>query len=368
MIREDLADEDTAERLPLLHSICEDHGPLELCRQTLEEVKRKLQYFVSLTAITWPWTSEEIGEILDSLEKYKTAIIIALQGDTVKSAHRIQNKVDDIHHHIVHEEKEVQVISWLAKAADPTNNHWAAMGKRTERTGEWFLNSHQFSQWLMPGQSLWLHGIPGAGKTILCSSIIEHVRTRCRSGSNVLCAFFYFDSISGDATKQKVINMISSVLAQLCSASTRVHPAVHRLYEQCQHGTRTASLDEMTETFAKVADGQRIYLILDALDECSECAVLLKTLEKVLHFKHSINLLVTSRKEYDIEVALSRLIKENTSMEDKRVDPDVRIHVEKILQEDPQLRAWDSETKEEISEALVSGAKGMYVCPNYLCC
>jgi Ankyrin repeats (3 copies) len=55
------------------------------------------------------------------------------------------------------------------------------------------------------------------------------------------------------------------------------------------------------------------------------------------------------------------LIKKNTSMEDKRVDPDVRIHVEKVLQEDLQLRTWDPTTKEEILEALVSGAKGMYV-------
>jgi hypothetical protein len=115
MIQEDLADEDTAERaLPLLHSICEDHGPLELCRHTLEEVKRKLQskqHFGSLTAIAWPWTSEEIGEILDSLEKHKTSIIIALQGDTVKSALQIQDKVNDIHNHIVHEGKDVQVIT-----------------------------------------------------------------------------------------------------------------------------------------------------------------------------------------------------------------------------------------------------------------
>jgi hypothetical protein len=119
----------------------------------------------------------------------------------------------------------------------------------------------------------------------------------------------------------------------------------------------------MTETFAKVADSprQRIYLILDALDECSERIVLLNTLEKILHFEHSINLLVTSRKEYDIEVALSALVKKNISMEDKRVDPDVRIHVEKVLQEDPQLRTWDPTTKEEILEALVSRAKGMYV-------
>jgi len=69
---------------------------------------------------------------------------------------------------------------------------------------------------------------------------------------------------------------------------------------------------------------------------------------------------LTSRKEYDIESTLQPIIIATVSMEDTRVDPDIRIHVEQCMCEDPKLSKWDTKIKEEIVNELVSRAKGMY--------
>jgi hypothetical protein len=47
-------------------------------------------------------------------------------------------------------------------------------------------------------------------------------------------------------------------------------------------------------------------------------------------------------------------------MEDKCVDPDIWIHVEQCLRQDPKLCKWNESIKEEIVKELVSGAKGIY--------
>jgi hypothetical protein len=60
-----------------------------------------------------------------------------------------------------------EVIKWLFHS-DPNTNHNTACEKRSERTGLWFLQDTRFAAWRnTPGSVIWLHGIPGCGKTIL---------------------------------------------------------------------------------------------------------------------------------------------------------------------------------------------------------
>jgi large subunit ribosomal protein L35 len=50
----------------------------------------------------------------------------------------------------------------------------AARAKNLHGMGQSVLNSSAFKSWLdCPGRLLWLNAIPGAGKTILCSTIID---------------------------------------------------------------------------------------------------------------------------------------------------------------------------------------------------
>ena len=60
-----------------------------------------------------------------------------------------------------------ELRSWLS-ATDSTSNHHRAREQRQADTGLWFVHGEDFAHWKDDQASfLWLHGIPGCGKTVL---------------------------------------------------------------------------------------------------------------------------------------------------------------------------------------------------------
>lgn len=342
-------------RLPLLSSLCEPQQPLEICKSTIADIESKLRlkrdYNGVLKALTWPWKWKDIGPLLEDIEKQKTLMLLAMQGDTTRTTLAIEKTVKDIHSHI-QDTKHEKIFAWLNKT-DPISNHTAACEKRQLGTGEWFISSHEFSYWLLPKRSLWLHGIPGAGKTVLCSTIIENVKARC--SSDVACVYFYFDF--SNPQKQVVINMLYSFLAQLSSSTTPAE--VRQLYERCNNGKQEATVTQLTETLLSIANHKRMFIIIDALDESSDRKDILEIIQRIHQSTSEINLLMTSRKEYDIQIALEHSVDYVFAIQDERVDADVDIYVRQCLRDDPDLSKWDDELKLEIASTLISGANGM---------
>ena len=88
---------------------------------------------------------------------------------------------------------------WLP-TTDPSVNHNAACGKHEPGTGDWLIkDSVPFKSWRdQAKQCLRLHGVMGCGRTVLCSSVIEHVKehleVQCTSQpeKNFAVAYFYF--------------------------------------------------------------------------------------------------------------------------------------------------------------------------------
>jgi len=351
-------EEENHSRLPLLHSLCQRSGPFEKCHMAIAEIELKLRhskrdYTGALKAITWPWKWKDIGPILEDIEKQKTLMLLAIQGDTTRTILTIENKVNDINSHF-HTQEDIDIVSWLSKA-DPSTNHNAACEKRQEGTGAWFLSSVEFSSWALPKRSLWLHGIPGAGKTVLCSTIIENVKARF--APDAACLYFYFDF--NDSQKQDAINMLYSFLAQL--SSSEIPNDVKQLYKRCNlKSKREPTVSELLETVLSIADnGRRMFIIIDALDESSNWKALFGVIKTILGSGKEINLLMTSRKEYDIQAGLEKSVDSVVAIQDRRVDSDVELYVRQCLQTDPDLCQWDDELKSEIATRVTSGAHGM---------
>jgi len=366
LLRQFVEIDENARRLPLFQSLCQPDGPLKECEKMLGDIESRIrlkrEHSGKLKSITWPWQWEEMAKKLKTIEKHKQTFTLALQGDIATTTLAIQDTVNEVHsfakegRDATHALRDSKIIKWLA-TTDQNSNHSAARQKWEPGTGNWFLSSNEFAQWLQEKKSLWVHGIPGAGKTILCSTIIESVRSRCTADE--ICAFFYFDSISGETQKHTICGMLSSFLAQI--SARQIEREVYQLYERCEKGRRAATVAEITETlFTLLSNGRKMYLIMDALDECSERPLLLNLVEQILNVEGDIHVLLTSRKEYDIQTSLQPSIAATVSMEDKRVDPDIRIHVEQCLQKDPKLCKWDEKIKDEIIKELVSRANGMY--------
>ncbi|KAF8541074.1 hypothetical protein BDD12DRAFT_879479 [Trichophaea hybrida] len=76
------------------------------------------------------------------------------------------------------EESETRMLDFVTRFsyAKAKSNHHAACELKLGGAGNWLLQHHIFDEWkVRKAKWLWIYEIPGAGKFILMSSIIEHL-------------------------------------------------------------------------------------------------------------------------------------------------------------------------------------------------
>ena len=205
---------------------------------------------------------------------------------------------------------------------------------------------------------LWLHGIPGSGKTVLASFIVENLKQFCKNSAlhDTALAYYYFYF---RREKDEASHLLRWVIAQLCRQSKCIPNQVRELYDAGVEPTTASLIAALSIT---VRCFNRVYLVLDALDESSNRPNLLDVILQVAgdaNFK-KIRLLAFSRKETDIERALEH-ISTGISLQNPRVDEDIRLYIQNQLCEDRKFSHWPKSLRAEIETALVKGAKGMYV-------
>jgi hypothetical protein len=178
-------------------------------------------------------------------------------------------------------------------------------------------------------------------------------------------AYFYFDF--NDAQKQNPELMLHSLLCQLVQRSVVMPTGVDALFSSCENGKRQPSLHALLEVTKEAAqEFAHIYVVLDALDECMQRSELMDMLETVAGWQlDNLHLLMTSRKERDIERSLEGYVKEDDTVCLQRdvVDQDIQRYVQQRLLVDKGLAKWnkDAAVRWEIEAALIGGARGMYV-------
>jgi ankyrin repeat domain-containing protein 50 len=108
------------------------------------------------------------------------------------------------------------------------------------------------------------------------------------------------------------------------------------------------------------------YIIIDAIDECpshtGEWAKLLDLLQCLGEPRaSSLQVLVTSRKERDIEDKLAGLTTDAPiGIQEKDTDVDIRTHVKAQLMHDSTMSRWPEAGRLEVENALPTKANGVY--------
>ncbi|KAF7506336.1 hypothetical protein GJ744_011909 [Endocarpon pusillum] len=361
-----------------LQSLNMPNGPIKQFKTALERLAKRMAPVEGLgkvtKAITWPFQKEEINEILNSIERQKTLFNLARQNDHIALSKAIKGDIARLRSTVGEVDKNVarlQIDShhetirrWLA-APDPSINYNKALRDRHARTGTWFIESKIFADWKsVPALFLCLYGIPGCGKTILSSTILEDVLDHCSLKPDLAVLYFYFDF--NDIEKQQHEKMIHSLIVQLYSQCTGTSKDLETLYSSCMNGERQPTCDKLLATLHQMMGSfKEIYLILDALDECSDRLALLVDIEEFNSWKDAnLHILTTSRRERDIEEFLEPFNEDQgkISIQSTLVNDDIRAYVHDRLQTDRSLKRWQKELKvlQEIENALMEKANGMF--------
>jgi hypothetical protein len=75
------------------------------------------------------------------------------------------------------DELRKKILDWLSPI-DYMELQSDTFHKRQKGTGEWFLKSAPFIEWLEgKNKTLFCPGIPGAGKTMVASIVVNHLKT-----------------------------------------------------------------------------------------------------------------------------------------------------------------------------------------------
>ena len=215
-----------------------------------------------------------------------------------------------------------------------------------------------------PNSLLWLHGIPGCGKTVLCSTAIERVLQSYNptAQTSVGIAYFYFDFKHQD--QQVCDAMLRSLIAQLSLQSLDAFMPVDALYSACGSGKSQPSLPITLKAFKDTVESfTDVFILIDALDECKEVAELLTNVEDMFESRiASLHMLVTSRREKEIEDSMSTLLNDEHKIciQSMLVKDDIRAYVQGRIYNDRKLNKWQKpEIQAEIEEVLVEKADGM---------
>jgi hypothetical protein len=112
----------------------------------------------------------------------------------------------------------------------------------------------------------------------------------------------------------------------------------------------SSALQHLPETF----------IIIDALDECSEISQVAAWLKRLLTAGgERLHVLITSRDKADITDHLSRIPQQQVIYLDDFTNADIKLYIDSSMKESRQLVQWSKEIQTSIRESLLVGAGGM---------
>jgi hypothetical protein len=179
--------------------------------------------------------------------------------------------------------------------------------------------------------------------------------------------YFFFDGRDSQKGLQRLEHLIISLIWQFSERYDTLPMALNDLYDTCSSGARRPSIESLHRTLLLVLDGvYHAYLIIDALDECTERNKLLKWIDTIARWKvGKLHLLATSRQEPDIQKVLRSLDPILTCLEGEFVERDIVSYLDWMLRADQERKAWDHDTRNKIKASLLQGAQGM--CVVFIC-
>lgn len=194
-------------------------------------------------------------------------------------------------------------------------------------------------------------------KLTLNSSIIIDELRGLVSQPETYIAFFYFDyRVQGDQTAAHVL---SSLLRQIVSTMPELPQSIIDVYEKAHDSTPLLPLHELEKLILNIAlTIPRLYIIIDALDECDGSEHRRNIIQFVRRMKQvqNIRAFVTSR-QYPLEI--NDAFRDEPQIIIRAHESDLMRYIQKQLDRCNEIEFSDGVLAAKITETLVGNAQGM---------
>ncbi|KAI4094172.1 MAG: hypothetical protein LQ344_002426 [Seirophora lacunosa] len=353
-----------------VNSLVTADGPLDQLSEALKQLNKKVKAKRGIKnfprVLVWPLDKEECKEVLGKIERVKSLISLALEGENHELLQAIKTDttagMDTIKEGVAGLQVREDVKEWLEIL------HWFSplnffktqqdiFARREGDTGQWITQSRDFLDWFAgPKHTLCCAGIPGAGKSVLASIVVDFLRNttnsdRRRAVAAVFCNFKEFNV-------QNPENLLASLCVQALDGDVPIPVALQELYKSHEVKRTRPTLREIETVFVEIGKLlDDLYLVIDALDECSADARSFIT-QKLRTLSSNTKLLATTRPIDDItrEFTTEPVLEIRASHADlekyikARFERSSRLSA--IVQKQPSLET-------EISDGIIAKANGM---------
>jgi Cdc6-like AAA superfamily ATPase len=274
--------------------------------------------------------------------------------------HAVDETLREINHFIAqqYDNEHKELLNWISPH-DYRLNQMNLSRTRLIGTGDWLLHSEDYRFWInYERQTLFCPGIPGAGKTIIASAVVDDLLMKFGNEDSIGIAFLYFNYRNPDQTPSSVLE---SLLKQLLQTRSTIPDLVLASFHYNRRKSSRPSFENLVAMMhAVIQDTSRTFIILDALDECAEMngrrTNLLLDFFRLQNLT-GLNLFVTSRPLPEI----MKLFEDVPCLEIRAADHDIRKYIQDCVSHFRIFPRLDTELRDLIIERVSHAANGMCV-------
>ncbi|KFY18128.1 hypothetical protein V492_00128 [Pseudogymnoascus sp. VKM F-4246] len=334
------------------------------CRNVLDELQRIIDKNIELSPESgsvgkrikrvWKrlnWKPEDINQLRSRIST-NISLLNAFNGQLTQ--HGVAKLV-----RYQEDEGRQTMLKWLTPI-DFAAQQSDFIRRREAGTGQWLLESTKFQSWVKTDQQvLFCPGIPGAGKTILTSIMVDYLYANFPKDTNIGIAYLYCNYRRQD--EQTAEGLLASLLRQIAQGLYPLPESVKSLYDSHNEKRTRPTFNELSSALQSVAAlYSRCFIVVDALDECQAsdgCRTRLLTEIFALQKKFGANIFSTSRSIPEI----SEHFKNNLRLEIRASDHDVRRYLDGHMSQLPKCVQRSSELQSEIKTEIVKAVNGMFL-------
>ncbi|KAH6902441.1 hypothetical protein BKA70DRAFT_1306914 [Coprinopsis sp. MPI-PUGE-AT-0042] len=254
-----------------------------------------------------------------------------------------------------------EVVEWLS-ALNFRLIYRDNLTKRAPGTGLWFLKSKKFRRWLKERVGiLWVTGIPGAGKTLLATIILDYLQgkflrdvSKRLEDHEVLVCFVYCRYTE----PVQVSDILAAFVRQALERHQTLLGLVEPLYLRHQLEDTRPSEEELVDLLVRISKSfKRAFYILDGLDEALDDAIKHRLI--IILSSLEVHLLITSRPLQYLQDCLPTANHCEVCAE----EDDIARLIQLKIEQNPMLKRLVEQytLREELFCAIQKNARGMFL-------